>query len=238
MSTYVDSVYTQGLNPSSLELGNELTSRVHELVEKDEKLYSFFRNLNEIDPKSYTHAFLVSLYATATTRNFDWQAPKTLESVAMASMFHDIGKTKLPESITNKSEEEMTDEELLAYQEHPNLSFEILEGCKGVSNSVCQMVLQHHEAYDGSGYPRGVKGSKILLVANIICLVDDFVHLMENQGVGPIDTAKMILQNEDMLRMYNGLVIENFIKVFSNPSKIKKDARSANLDNAARKLSS
>lgn len=235
---YVDSIYTDGLNPNSLAQGEELTSRVYELIEKDTNLFAFFRTLGELDPQSYDHSFLVTLYATATTKKFEWQSSKTLQSISLAGMLHDIGKVKLPKEILHKKQTDMAEDELTLYKTHPTLGYELLDKCKGVSNAVKQMVLQHHEAYDGSGFPNGLKGSKILLVANILSLVDDFLRLMELQGTTPVETTKILLSDAEKLKKYHVAVIENFVSIFADPEKIKKEAASSAHISAARKLSS
>ena len=87
-----------------------------------------------------------------------------------------------------------------------------------------QIILQHHEAYDGSGFPFQKKGNKILTLANIVCLADDFVHIMMDNKLQPTDALRKILMDKIGVRRYNTILIEKFINVFVDPEKIHKDS--------------
>ena len=76
----------------------------------------------------------------------------TIETIAMASMFHDIGKTKLPKKFTDTRHEDLS-EEFKQYYKHPELGVEIVGKNKLINNSVKQVILQHHECYNGTGFP-------------------------------------------------------------------------------------
>lgn len=222
-SQYIDEVHTEGLKPQVLEQGKAICATVHSLVENDKELYKFLRDFQALDPSAYSHSFLVTLYATSITKQFDWESSQTLQSVAMACLFHDIGKLSLPAEIRGKRPIEMNDEEILLYKRHPVLGVELVGDNRQINNIVKQVILQHHEAYDGTGYPYKVKGSKIQLVANIVGLVDDFVHLMLDQESSPLETLKGMLKDKEQMKKYHSSVVENFIKVFVNPDKLEKE---------------
>lgn len=116
----------------------------------------------------------------------------------------------------------MTEDELELYRNHPILGAEMVDGNQLVNNSVKQIILQHHEYYDGTGFPFNKKGSKILTLANIVCLVDDFVHMMMDKNIKPTEALKMILMDPMKVSRYNSMIVENFIKVFVEPEKLKK----------------
>jgi len=97
---------------------------------------------------------------------------KFLEHLHIASLLHDIGKIGIPESILNK-EGPLDEEEKKKMQEHPLVGVTILQPIKELEDSVLG-VKYHHEKYDGSGYPEGLKGSQIPLIASIISVADSF----------------------------------------------------------------
>lgn len=97
---------------------------------------------------------------------------KFLECLHIASLLHDIGKIGIPESILNK-EGPLNDEEKKRMQEHPDVGVTILEPIKELQDSIWG-VKYHHERYDGSGYPEGLKGNQIPLIASIIAVSDAF----------------------------------------------------------------
>ncbi len=95
-----------------------------------------------------------------------------LEHLHIASLLHDIGKIGIPESILNK-EGPLTDEEKKKMHEHPIVGSVILQPIKELEVAILG-VKYHHEKYDGSGYPEGLKGNQIPLIASIISVADAF----------------------------------------------------------------
>ena len=67
------------------------------------------------------------------------------------------------------------------------------------------------------------RGSKVLTLANIVCLADDFVHIMIDHKLQPTEALKKILMNKEGVKRYNSILIEKFIKVFVDPDKMNKD---------------
>ncbi|MFH1441729.1 MAG: HD-GYP domain-containing protein [Candidatus Omnitrophota bacterium] len=94
------------------------------------------------------------------------------EQLHIAGLLHDIGKIGIPESILNK-QGPLTDTERAKMQEHPLLGAMILQPIKELKNAILG-VKYHHEHYDGSGYPEGLKGNEIPLIASIISVADTY----------------------------------------------------------------
>lgn len=97
---------------------------------------------------------------------------KFMEDLHIAGLLHDIGKIGMPEFILNK-EGPLSEEERRHMQEHPLIGVTILEPIKELEESI-KGVKFHHERYDGSGYPEGLKGEAIPLIAAIIAVADAF----------------------------------------------------------------
>lgn len=221
-SKYVEEVMSEGLKPQVIEQGREICEQVYRFIEKEKNLYKLLRSYQDFDPNAFDHAYLVTLFSTSIIKQFEWQSQTTIEAASMACMFHDIGKMKMPKSLVEKRPSEMTEDELELYRNHPILGAEMVDGNQLVNNSVKQIILQHHEYYDGTGFPFNKKGSKILTLANIVCLVDDFVHMMMDKNIKPTEALKMILMDPMKVSRYNSMIVENFIKVFVEPEKLKK----------------
>jgi HD-GYP domain-containing protein (c-di-GMP phosphodiesterase class II) len=97
---------------------------------------------------------------------------KFLEDLHIAALLHDIGKIGVPESILNK-EGPLTDEERKKIKEHTLVGITILQPISELEAAISG-VKYHHEKYDGSGYPEGLKGEQIPLIASIISVADAF----------------------------------------------------------------
>ena len=221
-SKYVEEVMSEGLKPQIIEQGKEICEQVYQLVEKDKSLYKLLRSYQDFDPSAVDHAYLVTLFTTSIIKQFEWQSQTTIETASMACMFHDIGKMKMPPKLLQTRPGDMSAEELEMYHNHPVLGAEMIEGKNLINNSVKQIVLQHHEYYDGTGFPFKKKGNKILTLANIICLVDDFVHMMIMKKLKPTEALKLILIDQSLVSRYNTVIVENFIKIFVEPETLKK----------------
>lgn len=105
--------------------------------------------------------------AIATEMNLE---PDTIEGIHMGAIIHDIGKIHLPAEILNKPAR-LFDTEFALVKSHPEVGYEILKDVK-LPWPVSQIVHQHHEHLDGSGYPHGLQGDDILLESRIVCVAD------------------------------------------------------------------
>ncbi|MFN8370981.1 MAG: HD domain-containing phosphohydrolase [Bacteriovoracaceae bacterium] len=219
---YLEEVHTRGLKPQVVLQGKEVCENIYNLVQGEKKLYQILREFQEMDPNAYSHAFLVCFISSMIVKQFTWQSLITTETIALASMFHDIGKMKMPEAIRNKRPKDMTPDELEEYKKHPEAGFAIVSESLMISQGVKQIILQHHEANDGSGFPYGLKDSRIFTLAKILFLADEFSHSLKEDNLLPVQGLKKLLANPDSTRRYNGIILENFIKVFADPDKIPK----------------
>lgn len=227
---FIDEAYTVGVKSQVVEQGKEVCENVYNLVQNQPDLHLVLRRLEDFDPSALAHSFLVTLYSAAIIRQFEWQSETTIQTAAMACMFHDIGRTLLPKEFINLRPKDMTPEQLELFKTHPELGVKAVENCRELSAPIKQIIIQHHEAYDGTGYPYKKKGIKIFALANIICLVDDFVHIMIDEKLQPTDALCKILTDKEAAKRYNSMSLEKFIHVFADPKKIRKDAGLPSLD--------
>lgn len=221
-SKYIEEVLAEGLKPQVIDQGKEICNQVYRFIEKEKQLYRLLKGYQDFDPEAYDHSYLVTLFSSAIIKQFEWQSQSTIEVTSMACMFHDIGKMKLPKEILNKRTHDMSGEELKLYRQHPELGAAMMEGYTLINNSVKQIILHHHEYYDGTGFPHGIKGNKILTLANIVALVDDFVHMMLERKVVATEALKLMLKDQMLVSRYNSMILENFIKVFVEPQKVRR----------------
>jgi HD-GYP domain-containing protein (c-di-GMP phosphodiesterase class II) len=98
-------------------------------------------------------------------------SPDRLELLIYAALLHDIGKMGIPSQILKKTGP-LTPEEWEEIRKHPSAGRAIIE--KTFLKNAGPIIEQHHERYDGTGYPLGLKGDEILIEARIISVVDAF----------------------------------------------------------------
>ncbi|MCD4678281.1 MAG: DUF3369 domain-containing protein [Desulfobacula sp.] len=99
---------------------------------------------------------------------------KTCEMLRLASPMHDVGKIGVPEAILNKPGK-LTDDEFKIIQEHAQTGYEILKKSnRSIMQAAAIVALQHHERWDGSGYPQGLAGENIHIFGRIAAIADVF----------------------------------------------------------------
>jgi putative nucleotidyltransferase with HDIG domain len=121
------------------------------------------------DPYTAGHQEKVSKLAV-TIANELHLSEEQIAGIQMAGSIHDIGKMSVPAEILSKPGR-LSDIELRLIKVHPESGYEILKDIE-FSLPVAEIVLQHHERIDGSGYPKGLKGEEILIEARILAVAD------------------------------------------------------------------
>jgi putative nucleotidyltransferase with HDIG domain len=121
------------------------------------------------DPYTYNHSQRVAIYTHAIARKLGF-SPADVALLELAAKVHDIGKIRIPDSILLKPAK-LTDAERRVMETHPRLGFDILKPFSEYAK-VLDLVLAHHERYDGKGYPNGVVGRRLLLIAQVIPVAD------------------------------------------------------------------
>ncbi|HZS77181.1 MAG TPA: HD-GYP domain-containing protein [Ktedonobacteraceae bacterium] len=134
-------------------------------------LLSFANSIRERDVVTYDHSRRVATYAYRLARYLGWSR-RDARDLALAGLVHDLGKTWIGNDILLKSDK-LSDEERRLMERHPIIGARILIGCD-VHPFYVETVLYHHEAWDGRGYPTGLKGEEIPLSARILTIADVF----------------------------------------------------------------
>lgn len=154
----------------SIALSNlEAYSNVKELFINTTKALS--SALSEKDSFTKGHSERVSGLATSLGKELKLDHDR-LNNLVLAALLHDIGKIGIPDNILNKPAR-LTDDEYFVVKEHPKKSVNIIEPIDHIGGIVDD-VLHHHERYDGSGYPKGLRGKDIPIGARIIQLCDTY----------------------------------------------------------------
>ena len=225
------------------ELENLVEKRTAELVESNkllkieienralvqEELEQSFRNLKKVmdstiqaiamtvekrDPYTSGHQMRVAALTRAIAETLE--LPKDqVEGAYMAASIHDIGKISLPAEILTKPTQ-LTEIEISLIQAHSQAGYDILKGIE-FPWSIADIIIQHHERMDGSGYPGGLAGDSILLEARIIGVADVVETMSSHRPYRPsmgIEKALAeITQNSGTL--YDPEVVTACLNIFS-----------------------
>jgi HD-GYP domain-containing protein (c-di-GMP phosphodiesterase class II) len=155
---------------------------------------SFVSTLDAKDAYTRGHSERVALIARRLGQELGLPEDE-LQDIYLAGLLHDIGKIGIDDRILSKPEQ-LTDDEFRKIQEHPMIGYTILSGLKNL-NRVLPGVRNHHEAYNGKGYPDGLKGTDIPLMARILSVADSYDAMGSDrpyrEGM-PLETIEQIFR--------------------------------------------
>lgn len=125
------------------------------------------------DPTTGQHIMRMSYYAHAVARAAGY-GEIAAEEIFNAAPLHDVGKIGVPDEILKKPSG-LTEDEWIVMRQHPSIGAQIIgEHADGVLKMAYHIALSHHEKWDGTGYPQGLKGDEIPHAAHIVALADVF----------------------------------------------------------------
>ena len=125
--------------------------------------------LERTDNFTLTHSYRVAQLAVPIGAAMHL-SEDAIETLRVAALLHDLGKAFIPPQIL-LSLDFLTEEEFSVMRKHPEYGYEFVQRI-GFLREAADIILSHHEKYDGTGYPRGLKGKEISLAARIFALVD------------------------------------------------------------------
>lgn len=178
--------------------------KVQEAVQRiiDDLLYSFdlLENVLEIrgyDDYTYHHSVNTTIIALIMAIAMGWPNAKLLE-LGMGVLMHDVGKIKIPPEILNKKGP-LTEEEFAEIKKHAEYGFEILRRNRDVSLLSAHVAYQHQERWDGTGYPRGLKGKEIHEYGRIAAVADVYEALTSKRvyrnAMQPYEAYEYVIGN-------------------------------------------
>lgn len=215
---------------AELALANRnLNLRTSDLVEQQHSLYlSTVKSLaSAIDAKDeYTrhHSSRVTEFTLKIAKSMGL-SDKEREDLELASLLHDIGKIAVPEHILNKPST-LTDQEFDSIKKHPGRGKTILEPVLELKE-IGRVVLEHHEKYDGTGYPNGLKGREIPIGARIMAVADAYDSITSDRPYRSASSHRRAVK--EIIRcsrtQFDPEVVEHFLKVCDTftPKKLGSD---------------
>ena len=145
----------------------------HNLSTTIRQLMELSDQVQEKDSYTHSHTNNVKEYALKIGNKLRLSKEK-IENIGLAAMLHDIGKIEVPDYILN-TPGKLTEEEFDIIKKHPVIGAELVK--ETYYENLSDIILQHHERIDGSGYPSGLKGNEILIEAKVVAMADVY-HAM------------------------------------------------------------
>jgi putative nucleotidyltransferase with HDIG domain len=140
---------------------------------------TWFVLLKKRDSYTYNHSIASSVWATVLGRHLGFDRP-TIDALALGGMLLDIGKARLPEYLLQK-EGKLDERETELFRKHVNVGLEMVKVNRDVPQEVIDMVANHHERHDGSGYPQALSAADIPVHGRIAGLIDCYDAMTSNR---------------------------------------------------------
>lgn len=204
----ISDIFQDSTADASFERGKAVAKDCQEIVKAyimtstgnaaDNSWYEKMLQLGQGDNTIYTMASNVATFSAMFSMALGVGNP---EHLAMAGLLHDIGLSELPPEIQTKPEHLRTPDEQTAYEKHPKVSVHLIQTRKMVvPEIVLKIVAQHHERFDGKGYPEHLRGGKIKPEAQLLGIADELVYLMT-----PIEGKPVLTPFQAIQKIYDGI---------------------------------
>lgn len=216
------------MNQIKLKESQQTLARAEEAERsKDEVIVSFAESLTLRDPNTAEHCKDILELGCLIAEKLKIPINQTLK---YSLLLHDIGKIGIPDAILLK-EDKLSNEEFAIIKTHPQVGSDLVKHCKGF-DEVSGNILSHQERFDGTGYPRGLKGEEIQIIARIIAVADTY-HVITHErpykrALEPKEAIKELLRNKGtqfdpkIVEIFIEALIERYIISRNDINEVKK----------------
>lgn len=213
----------------------ELLSKTISLVSPKQTtldVFDMLHNMRQVNDSTYAHSLNVAIISRIIGKWLHF-SNEELDTLTLAGLLHDIGKTKIPDEVLNK-DGKLTDEEFQMIRNHPKYGYDILKS-QPLNSHIKKAALMHHERFDGSGYPMGLTMEEIDDYALIIAIADVYDAMTAARSYrAPLCPFEVIAEFEkDGLQKYKPKYIltflENIANAYQNNRVMLSDGTSARI---------
>lgn len=190
---------------------------IDEISNKIDEVESIHQ-LRIVDDYTFSHGVNVSSICAALAFKFDFNQ-KDIQDLTLAALLHDVGKTRIPPEILKKPKP-LIPKELDIMKQHTTFGYDIIKNQMELGERIALVALEHQEKYNGSGYPRGIKGKEISLFAQITSIADVYDALVSQRvykdPMTPAEALKIMIAEGS--KAFNPFVLYKFIYLVNNKS--------------------
>ncbi len=175
------------------------------------ELLALTEQVKEKDKYTLLHNERVKEYALKIADKLDLSNEQK-RNILYASLFHDVGKVDLPIELLNKKDR-LTELEMEQMREHPGIGAEMLTDTHFAE--IGEIILQHHERVDGSGYPQGLRGNEIMVEAQIIAVADVFDAMTTDRAYRPAIPVALAVEEMGLMKgiLFGEKIIDTLFEI-------------------------
>ena len=208
---HVSNLFTTNHIDETVSASRDLIEQMINFVSSDIHATTSLLSLSTHDYYTYNHSVDVAIYSILLAKQFFGEDKEILMHAGMGGLLHDIGKRDIDVKIINKPGV-LNAKEWETIKQHPTLGKDILSSIDSVPTESKNIVFEHHECFDGSGYPRGLKQDAISKLARIVSIADVFDALTTTRSYKKALETKTAL--EVMFSMQPGKFDPDLFKIF------------------------
>lgn len=178
---------------ADIERAKDWTTIVLDLILRDKEACSHLMRILTYDSNVFRHSVNVAIMGLVFGYYLGLSV-HDLSTFGISLLLHDIGKTGIDRDTMEKNVEELTKEEKEQLRKHPELGYILLSNSNNLPMEACLLVRQHHEQYNGKGYPDGLKGEEIPYFCRIGRILDEYEKRMSKNATNNGNPTFQVLQ--------------------------------------------
>jgi HD-GYP domain-containing protein (c-di-GMP phosphodiesterase class II) len=200
----------RGGHQGDIQAVQQAVNPLIEGVFRNQEAVAALLRLKETGEYRYNHGVSMAVWAAILGRHIGLHRDE-LEKLAVGCAMCDVGMTQLPTELLGQAEN-LTEQQRRVIQAHPKMGAELVANSKDVDFEILAIIENHHERMDGSGYPRGMKGATIPLLARIAGLVDTYDAMITSRPYATARTSHEATQ--ELLDCKGTLFQESLVEQF------------------------
>ena len=195
-----------------IEASRVVVEKITASVMRNNNAMMSMRRLKLLDDYTFLHSANVCAMMTAFCHSLGMDVA-TIHDVALGSLLHDIGKMRINLALLNKPGK-LTDEEFRLVKSHVVLGSDLLRQMKGIPKIAFDPVEMHHERFDGSGYPQGLKGTEISQIGRMAAIIDVYDAITTDRCYGkllsPADAVRKLFEWSKF--HFDPVLVQSFVR--------------------------
>lgn len=214
---HVHDLFTKQNIADTLMEARDLVSEMVNFVSADVNAVASLMRLSTHDYYTYNHCVDVAVYSIALAKKVYGEDKNMLMLAGLGGLLHDIGKRKVDTKIINKTSA-LTKDEWEEVKMHPTYGKELVGDIESIPLQTRNVVYEHHENFDGTGYPQKLKGEQISALSRVVAIADVFDALTTDRsyhkGIPPAEALNTMYGMQP--GKFDPHIFQSFNKNFAN----------------------